>query len=51
MTQPRELVSNGQIRLDAHVFNVLEAISEVANKGMIHMLEHATLSYNVSYAF
>lgn len=51
MTQPREFVSNRQKRFDAHVFNVLEAISEVANEGMVHMFEHAALSYNVSYAF
>lgn len=51
MTQPRDYVSNGQTGFDAHVFNVLEAISEVANKGMVHMLEHASLSYDISYAF
>lgn len=38
-------------RLDAHVFDVLEAVPQVADKRMINMLEHAALSNNVSYAF
>lgn len=38
-------------QIDAHVFYVLEAVAEVANKWMIHMFEHAAFSDDVSYAF
>lgn len=47
----KRLVSTGRAQVDAHVFDILEAVSEVANKGMVDMFEHATLSDNVPYAF
>lgn len=52
MAKPRDLSQKGRApQIDAHVFDVLEAVSKVANEWMVNMLEHATLSDNVSYAF
>ena len=34
-----------------HVFDVLEAVAQVTDKWVIHMLEHAPLSYDVPNAF
>lgn len=34
-----------------HVFDVLEAVAQVTDKWVIHMLEHAPLSYDVPDAF
>lgn len=36
---------------NVHVFYVLETVAEVANEGMVDMLEHAALSNDVPYAF
>lgn len=36
---------------DAHVLYILKAIPQVADKRVINMLEHAALSYDISYAF
>lgn len=36
--------------MDVHVLNVLETVSQVANEWMVDMLEHATLSNDVSNA-
>lgn len=32
-----------------HVFYILEAVSQVANKRVVDMLEHAALADNISY--
>lgn len=37
--------------MHAHVLYVLEAVAEVANKGMVDVLEHAALSNDVAYTF
>ena len=37
--------------IDAHVLYILEAVAQVAEKGMVHMFEHAAFSNDVSYAF
>lgn len=36
---------------DAHVLYILKAVPQVADKGVVNMLEHAALSYDISYAF
>lgn len=36
---------------NAHVFNILEAVSQIAKEGMVQMLEHSALTYNIPYAF
>ncbi len=35
----------------AHVFNILETVSQVANEWMVHMLEHSPFSDDVSHTF
>lgn len=42
---------HGRGRDDAQVFNVLEAVSQVAKEGVVEMLEHPSLPYNVAHAF
>lgn len=37
-------------RADVQVLNILEAVAQVAEKGVVEMLEHAALSNNVSNA-
>lgn len=37
--------------MDAHVLYVLEAVAQVADKGVIHMLEHTALSNDIPHAF
>lgn len=41
----------GKLLQDAHIFNVLEAVSQVAKKGMVEVLEHPPFSDDISYAF
>lgn len=36
---------------DAQVFNVLETVSQIAEEGMVEMLEHASLADDVAYTF
>lgn len=36
---------------DAHVLYILKAVPQVADKRVVNMLEHAALSYDISYAF
>lgn len=35
----------------AHILNILETVSQVANEWMVHMLEHSPFSDDVSHAF
>lgn len=44
-------MTSGSRRNSVHVFYVLEAVSQVADKGMVDMLEHASFSDNISNTF
>lgn len=35
--------------MDAHIFYVLEAVAQIADKGVVDMFEHTTLSDDVPY--
>lgn len=39
----------GHDKASIHVFYILEAVSQVANKRVVDMLEHAALADNISY--
>lgn len=41
----------GELLQDAHIFNVLEAVSQVAKEGMVEVLEHPPFTDDISYAF
>ena len=38
------------IDVNAHVFNILETVSQVAKKRMVQMLEHSTFANDIPYA-
>lgn len=39
-----------EINDEIHIFNVLKAISEIADEGMVDMLKHSSFSYDVANA-
>lgn len=49
--RPRESTAGlqGRDKASVHVFYILEAVSQVADKRVVDMLEHATLADNISY--
>ena len=46
----RRITGKGSNR-DVHVFDILKAVSQVAKEGMVQMLEHASFTNDIPYAF
>ena len=50
-TGPGDGMGRGRMATGVHVLDVLEAVAQVTDEWVVHMLEHAPLSYDVPDAF